>query len=162
MSNYTKLADRVSDNRLSMVQYMLNKDNSLDLTYDNGTYFRMSIENNSYDIVKVLLDYFEENQLSEYTEGSAEYLSLKGKLQDIITDIAEDNDNISPKLKDVIQPYLLDQVSTTDSLNKDSDISDPIDNFYPDKHFSDNSTQDSTPEKELSGDIDANTNTFYV
>ena len=155
MSKYESLANRIGAKKNTMVINLLNRDSSLDLTYDNGTYFRMSIENNSYNIVKALLNYFEENQLNEHEESSTKYLSLKGQLQYIITDIAEDSDDLSPELERLLKPYLLNQISIDDDSNENLDgFSDPMDNLDPLKHFSNTSTQN-IPEKDVacSGDF---------
>ncbi len=105
MSDYEDLADRIGAKKYSMVVTLLNRKNDLDLTYDNGTFFNMSIENNSYDIVKVLLEYFERNQLNAYKQGSYEYSLLKGKMRNILEQAIEYND-ISLEMKNILSPYL--------------------------------------------------------
>lgn len=157
------LCNFIGIKNLSFVNVALNSSSNIDMLYKEGKYFKLSIKNNSYEITNALLEYFKTNQLDKYVQNSPEYLSLKSQLQYIITDIAEDNDNISPKLKELIKPYLLDQISTEDNHNDHLDIPDPMDNLDPLKHFDNNlSTKENTPEKNIacSGDHDANNTDF--
>ena len=156
MSNYHRLSDRIAAKKDSMVYNLLNRDGSLDLTYQDGRFFRISIKNNSYKIVEFLLEYFEQNQLGDYEEDSSQYLSLKGQLQYIITDIAEDSDGLSPELEKLLKPYFLNQISADDNSNENLDgFSDPMDNLDPLKHFSNTSSTQNIPEKDVacSGDF---------
>ncbi len=105
MKDYEDLSDRIGANRCSMVINLLNKNTNLDLMYDNGTFFKMAIENNSHDIIKVLLDYFEENQLSAYKENSYEYSILKGKMRDILK-FAINSVELSSETQKVLSSYL--------------------------------------------------------
>lgn len=105
MKDYEDLADRIGAKRYSMVVSLLNRVSGLDMTYDNGTFFKMAIENSSSDIVQVLLEYFEQNQLSSYQKDSYEYAILKGKLRDILEKSIEYNE-LSSKMKEILSPYL--------------------------------------------------------
>jgi ankyrin repeat protein len=105
MKTYYSLSDRVAAKKYSMVKRLLDDSLNLDLTYDNGTLFTMAIENNSYDIVKILLEYFEQNQLNSYKHGSYEYSLLKGKIRNIIEQTIEYSD-ISLEMKNILSPYL--------------------------------------------------------
>ena len=105
MSDYEDLADRIGAKRYSMVVSLLNRVSGLDLTYDSGTFFKMAIENGNSDIVQVLLEYFEQNQLSSYKKDSYEYAILKGKLRDILEEATEYNE-LSSKMQDILSPYL--------------------------------------------------------
>lgn len=105
MKIYYSLSDRVAAKKHSMVKRLLDDNLNLDLTYDNGTLFTMSIENNSYDILKVLLEYFEQNQLSAYKQGSYEYSLLKGKIRNILEQAIECTD-ISLEMQKILSPYL--------------------------------------------------------
>ena len=66
MKDYIALSDRIGAKKYSMVLTVLNRNTDLDMTYENGTFFITAIEQNSCDIVSILLDYFQKNQLNKY------------------------------------------------------------------------------------------------
>lgn len=83
---------------------ILAKDKSFDVMHEEGKFFNLAVESNSHNIIKALLEYFEENQLKlckdEYTR-----LSLKQKMLDIIEIAIEDNE-LSPEMQSILNPYL--------------------------------------------------------
>jgi len=105
MKNYINLANGISWKNKLLVDDILLKNLDLDLLFDKGTFFIMSIENNSYDIVKSLLDYFNNNQLSKCTNGLTEYLLLKNKLRDIL-EIAIEDIKLPQEMKEVLSSYI--------------------------------------------------------
>ena len=105
MKNYIDLANGISWKNKSLVNDVLSKNVDLDLLFDKGTFFNMSIENNSCDIVNSLLNYFNSNQLAKYTTGSTEYLLLKNKLRDIL-EVAIEDVELSQGMKEMLSSYL--------------------------------------------------------
>lgn len=113
---YIKLSDRISWNDKSLVSDLLERNKDLDITYKDGKFFIMSVEDNNIEIVKILLDYFSYNQLVKYTTGSTEYLLLKNKLKDIL-EIAIEDVNLSQEMKEVLSPYIDFEGSEHNTLN---------------------------------------------
>ena len=152
MTNYHKLSDRIAAKKYSMVKTLLSQDKSLDLTYGEGTFFNMSIRNNSQEIVKILLFYFKENQLSKYDSNSEEYDDLKNKLKEILITATEDVD-ISPEMKKVLSPYI-DFEDSVDSRLTDFDEFD-FDTLIPFEN-------DQNHEISNLGDVIENTNNTEI
>lgn len=122
---YIKLSDRISWNDKSLVCDLLERNKDLDITYKDGKFFIMAVEDNNIEIVKILLDYFNDNQLVKYTTGSAEYLLLKNKLRDILEIAIEDVD-LSREMKEALSPY----IDFEGSENNDSFLEDEhLDNY---------------------------------
>ncbi len=105
MKVYYSLSDRIAGGKYLMVQRLLDNNSDLDLMYDNGTFFNMAIENNNYDIVKTLLDYFTKNQLSDYEESTYEYSNLKSKMRNVLETAIEDVP-LSEEMKQVLSSYI--------------------------------------------------------
>lgn len=103
--DYIQLSDRISWKNGALVSNILNKNLDLDLTYNEGEFFTLAIESNSVEIIKTLLDYFNNNQLEKYPSGSTEYLLLKNKIIDIL-DIAIEDVDLSEEMKQVLSPYM--------------------------------------------------------
>ena len=103
--DYIQLSDRISWKNKLLVSNILNKNTDLDLTYNEGEFFTLAIEGNSVEIVKTLLDYFNNNQLAKYKSGSIEYLLLKNKMRDIL-EIAIEDVSLSEEMDEVLNPYL--------------------------------------------------------
>jgi hypothetical protein len=113
---YIKLSDRISWNDKSLVSDLLERNKDLDITYKDGKFFIMAVEDNNIEIVKILLDYFNYNQLVKYTTGSVEYLLSKNKLKDIL-EIAIEDVNLSQEMKEVLSPYIDFEGSEHNTLN---------------------------------------------
>lgn len=105
MSDYISLADRIGAKKHSMVLNILNKNKDLDVMYEDGTFFITAIEQNSYDIVNTLLEYFRNNQLSKYEPRSLEFSILKKKMYDII-ELAIEDVKLTEEMEKVLAPYL--------------------------------------------------------
>ena len=103
--DYIQLSDRISWKNKLLVSNILNKNTDLDLTYNEGEFFTLAIEDNSVEIVKTLLDYFNNNQLAKYKSGSIEYLLLKNKMRDIL-EIAIEDVSLSEEMEEVLNPYI--------------------------------------------------------
>lgn len=127
MTNYHQLSDRIAARKYSMVKTLLSEDKSLDITYENGRFFKISIKDNSYDIVKALLNYFEEKQLSRYDINSEKYNELRAQLKNILEDVIEEKD-LSLKMQEVLSPYINfeDSVDSREYDFDDIDFNVPI------------------------------------
>lgn len=118
---YNKLSDRIAWNNCQLVVDVLQKNVALDVTHNNGKFFILAIENNSPTIVKLLLDYFEKNQLSLHKANFYEYHILKNKMRDIL-EIAIEDVELSPEMKEALSSYLNFEDSNNDIENL-SDLS---------------------------------------
>jgi tetratricopeptide (TPR) repeat protein len=115
---YEDLADRIGAKRHSMIINMLQKNQNLDLLHDDGTFFYMSIQNNDFVTVKILLNYFEQNQLTKYELNSTDYILLKNKLRKIL-EIAVEDVVLSTKMEEVLSLYINSE-SSEDELLEDN------------------------------------------
>jgi hypothetical protein len=129
MTKYNKLSDRIALKNLDMVKSLLAGDKNLDLTYKEGKFFKISIKNNSNEILEVLLDYFKKNQLNKYEVDSEEYQNLKSSFKNILDDAIEEVD-LSKKMKEVLAPYIDFENSIDERLNDSflEDITIPFEN----------------------------------
>jgi hypothetical protein len=127
--DYIQLSDRISWKNVSLVSNILNKNIDLDLTYNEGEFFTLAIENNSVEIIKTLLDYFNENHLSKYTSGSTEYLLLKNKMRDIL-EVAIEDVSLSEEMKEMLSPYIDFEGSEHGTINDFLDDYQESDGVY--------------------------------
>lgn len=102
---YSKLSDRIAWNNYDLVIDILQRNISLDMIHDKGKFFILAVEDNNPTIIKLLLDYFENNQLSAYKLHSYEYSILKGKMRDILKMAIEDVE-LSSETQKVLSSYL--------------------------------------------------------
>lgn len=130
MSDYISLADRIGAKKHLMVLNLLNKNKDLDVMYEDGTFFITAIEQNSYDIVNTLLEYFENNQLSKHEPRSLEFSILKKKMYDII-ELAIEDVKLTEEMKKVLTPYL-PQEEEDYQLDLMNDLLVTEDNYNPD------------------------------
>jgi len=72
-----------------MVKHILKNSKSIDLTYDEGICFKSALKIRNAEMMKTLIGYFENKQLSEYEEGSQDYVSLKNQVVEIIEEFTE-------------------------------------------------------------------------
>ena len=78
----------------------------LDIMYQNGTFFRLAISKNSSLILKALLQYFEDHELSAYEDkDSMEYKITVAKLRDILKDAVEYNCAYD-EIEDILYQYI--------------------------------------------------------
>jgi hypothetical protein len=127
--DYIQLSDRISWKNGPLVSNILNKNIDLDLTYNEGEFFTLAIESNSVEIIKTLLDYFNNNQLAKHTSGTTEYLLLKNKLRSALETAIEDVE-LSQEMKKVLSPY----IDFESSENNDSFLEDEhLDNYLTSK-----------------------------
>ena len=119
---HSKLSNGISCNNKLLIDDILEKHKDLDLTYNDGTFFKASVEDGSVDIVSALLKYFADNQLGNYKEGSVEYLMCKNKLRDILEIAAEDVE-LSQEMKEILSSYIdFEGSENNDSFLEDEDV----------------------------------------
>lgn len=104
-NNYIKLSNYVSYGNVALVENCLKENVDIDLTCDQGKIFISPVENDRVDILNLLLNYFNNYQLSKYEYSSQEYSYLKNKLKTIL-EIASEDVELSDKMKDTLSSYL--------------------------------------------------------
>jgi len=102
---YTNLSNAIRWGNQSMLLNTLNKNSDLDLTYKEGKFFILAVEDNNIKIVEPLLDYFNNNQLVRYENRSLEYILLKNKMRDVL-EIAIEDVSLSEEMKKQLSLYI--------------------------------------------------------
>lgn len=134
---YTKLSNYCSWDQTENLDRILSQNVGIDLTYNNGIYFRLSIKHNNTKTLNSLLQYYEQTNLKGDFE-SIEYKVAKHKLQQILQDAIntftpskeiqevlekylpkEEDSDLEPELEDIIMPTLNAGIITTE-LTEDS------------------------------------------
>jgi len=118
---YIQLSDRIAWNNKSLVKDILSQNKDLDLLHKNGKFFKMAIESNSTDITEILLEYFINNQLSNYDSKSIEYYNLKKQLIEVI-EVAIDEVDLLPEMKKVLSTYIDFEGSEHNSSSLDEEF----------------------------------------
>ena len=114
----TDLSNCLSLGKFEKAKLILKENiNDIDVLYKDGIFFELAISKENSDILKALLNYFEENQLSKYDARSEEYINLQKNIVNIL-EIAIDGVNLSPKMKEVLSPYI-DFEESVDSREHD-------------------------------------------
>lgn len=101
---YTKLSNYCSWDQTENLDRVLSQNTDIDLTYNDGIYFRLSIKHNSIKMLNSLLQYYEQNNLKG-DSNSLEYKVAKYKLQQILQD-AVNTFNPSKEIQEVLEKYL--------------------------------------------------------
>lgn len=104
---YERLFDYCSWDWNKKVKSLLDQYDNLDLTRNDGIYFSLSIKHSNLKIFNLLLDYFENKQISQYKIGSAEYKELRSKIENILEDAIASFD-ISDDIWPILGKYCLD------------------------------------------------------
>lgn len=112
------LADYVSWDDTKKVSDMLNRYKNIDLVYDDGIYFKLSIKHDNIKMLNFLLQYYEQTNLKG-DSNSLEYKVAKHKLQQILQD-AVNTFTPSKEIQEVLEKYLPKE----DDVNSEQDLSD--------------------------------------
>jgi len=90
----------------------------IDLTYNDGIYFRLSIKHNNIKMLNSILQYYEQTNLKG-DSNSLEYKVAKYKLQQILQD-AVNTFTPSKEMEVVLEKYLPKE----EDVNSEQDLSD--------------------------------------
>jgi hypothetical protein len=112
------LADYVSWDDTKKVSDMLDRYKNIDLVYDDGIYFKLSIKHDNIKILNFLLQYYEQTNLKG-DFNSIEYKVAKHKLQQILQD-AVNTFTPSKEIQEVLEKYLPKE----EDINSEQDLSD--------------------------------------
>lgn len=126
MKEYIKLQNGISWKNEYLVQEILNNNKNLDVMFEDGVLFQMSIDNGSSDILKIFLKYFENTQ---YPIKDQVYKGAKEKLTGIL-ESAIDGIELSKEMKEVLAPYIDFEDSIDERLNDSflNEITIPFEN----------------------------------
>lgn len=117
-------------NEIKSVISRLKEKRDIDLTYDEGCYFRCAIQHNNTEILNVLLDYYRETQLDNCSFD--ERMDRKEKLQEILQSAVDQiYYNISDEIMAILKPHL--------DYDKDQDLEGFEDQIAGSLGFSDDS-----------------------
>jgi hypothetical protein len=116
MKNYYDLCSAIVYDYYDTVNYILSRDKNIDLRYKNGNLFIQAVEGNRVEILKLLIEYYQNNQLDKQIKSSSEYNVLKSNLINILQTAIEDV-MLSPEMKEVLSPYINFEGSEHNTLN---------------------------------------------
>lgn len=102
---YCQLSDKISSGQLSFVENFLSDSSDLDVTYNKGQLFVISVEENYLSITEFLLNYYYKNQLSQEKIGSKDYNLLKYRLKNAL-EVAAEGVELSPEMQELLSPYI--------------------------------------------------------
>jgi hypothetical protein len=111
---HIRLSDFIASNRGDLVSDILSNTKDLDMTYSDGNFFRLAIDNNNHSVTRDLLSYFESNQLSQCKPSSIKYILLKDKIKNIL-EVAVEDVELSQGMKGILSPYIDFEGSERDS-----------------------------------------------
>lgn len=118
---YTKLSNYCSWDQTENLDRILSQNVGIDLTYNNGIYFRLSIKHNNTKTLNSLLQYYEQTNLKGDFE-SIEYKVAKHKLQQILQD-AINTFTPSKEIQEILEKYLpKEDVDSEQDLNDLEDL----------------------------------------
>jgi len=86
------IEDMISFGRHTLISIEFEKDPHIDILHYNEFscgLMSLAIRSRNIETVRLLLDYYEKNMLSEYTEESDEHSKLRGKMCDVITSVKD-------------------------------------------------------------------------
>jgi hypothetical protein len=92
-------------NESRSVSKILDNKSDIDLTYNNGIYFRFAIKHNNVEMLNTLLQYFEKTKLQGDFENQYAIPCAKQQLQQILQDAVKSFD-ISEKIQKVLDNYI--------------------------------------------------------
>ena len=101
---YILLSDYVSWDDTKKVSNMLNQHPDIDLTYDDGLYFKLSIKHDNIKMLNILLQYYQQTKLKGDL-NSIEYKEANHKLQQILQDTAN-TFRLSKESQTILEKYL--------------------------------------------------------
>jgi hypothetical protein len=156
MSIYADLSTYICSKNFKVVLDILKKNTELDVTHNDGSFFRIAIENKSTDIVEALLNHFTERQLGPlreyfekyettglevYRDNYIQYGILLNKIKDLLEMTIEDIE-LTVDMKRVLSQYVDfgdaedDDITTLDLLDEDSSTSTDNSAMKYDQHSS--------------------------
>lgn len=127
-----------SCNQLGVQKILTKYRGTIDLTYNEGEVWKIVIARNSIELLHLLLNFYQQTKLKDQLEEK-EYKKAQHQLFNILRD-AEESLEISPKIMEIIAPYLIEEeesdneqdLSGFDIQEKDS----VVDEAYHTKHKS--------------------------
>lgn len=102
------------------VSKVLNEYRDIDLTSENGIYFRLAIKHDNIKMIKILLEYYEKTQLQGDFDSQYAIPLARQKLQTILQDAVKSFD-ISEEMQKVLSQYI--------PKEEDSDLEQELGDF---------------------------------
>ena len=116
--NYEMLSMFCQNNNLKLVRNLLTHNHEIvNILYDEGRFFKIAIQYNFPEVLKILLSYYEDKIL-DGDPTSNDYLHKKHSLREAIENALDLVDNeVSSEIQEVIDPYLLKDNSVIEEEN---------------------------------------------
>jgi hypothetical protein len=111
------LRDIVSSGNYKLTKFRLDADKTVDLLREDGILIQFAIRSGNTELVKYLLCYFEENQLSEYDADSLDAVMLRNQMRHAI-------EGVGSWIKSDAMRSLLSSYSYSDSDADEGEQSD--------------------------------------
>lgn len=182
ISSETKLLNYVCWQHIDSAKDLLEKNRMLDVTYRDGEYFIISIQDNSFNIAEALLNHFKEYQLDplrqdfekyeetqniKYQDNYVKYATLLQKIRNIL-EVAIEDVTLSEEMQKVLSKYLEfgdeqeDDITTLDLLDEDSStFTDNSAMKYAHHRSSEEKDRDSFMNEENQRNSEESLNTHY-
>jgi hypothetical protein len=123
MKDYIRLSDSVTGKNVALVREILRGNTSLDMTCDDGELFILSIRKDNVEVTKLLLEYYKNHQLSQFSVGSSEYNILQFHFNDAIRTATEGR-TLSSEMKALLSPYIDFEGNECDDDSGDDEADD--------------------------------------
>ena len=105
---------------------LLKEHDDLDLTKENGIYFRFAIKHNNIQLLNALLEYYTKTKLQADDHDSMEYKIASFKLRSILQS-AINSFEVSDEMQKNLDSYISIAEDTTEDELTDYDDSEPMD-----------------------------------
>jgi hypothetical protein len=119
LSAEDELVGACRSNDLANVELLLSGSRRIDIMYKNGIFFDLAVSNDSYSILKALLEYFENNMLHDTSQNLVRRSQLKTVLENSFAEASK----VSPETEQLISLYteldFSDSESNIDDLDYD-------------------------------------------
>lgn len=111
-----ELDDVIALGNYNLTKGYLDSDKTIDILREEGTLIKLAIRSENIEIVRLVLEYFEENQLSKYKESSLEHAALIHKMRIAVENSIAyiDTDEMRELLKAYINPNSNECTSSND------------------------------------------------
>ena len=144
---YTLLYNYCRWDSLEDIKRLLENYRDIDVTEDEGVYFRIAMANGNYEILDTLIRHYEATQLTG-TPGATEYQVAKHKLQVVLDEILEGITVENEAILERISPY----ISSSEGSERD-DLSE-LEDTLPDLHYTSDDKDSSLESGDTSSDSD--------
>lgn len=143
-----ELDDVISSGNYKLTKSRLDSDKTIDILREDGILIKLAIRSGNAGVVKLVVEYFEQNQLSEYEERSHDAVILRNKMRSAIESanvyVTEEMQSILSKYIDLDPDDEQDAIKDTEVLAQDEEHHDGLSDEHITREGSgDNASHDS-------------------